>query len=52
MVNDRQETRRILCLSAIGDLWIAIIVLRYASTAYVIDERDGVRVFLQNSEVR
>ena len=37
---------------AIGDLWIAIIVLRYASTAYVIDERDGVRVFLQNSEVR
>ena len=37
---------------AIGDLWIAIIVLRYASTAYVMDERDGVRVFLQNSEVR
>ena len=37
---------------AIGDLWIAIIVLRYARTAYVMDERDGVRVFLQNSEVR
>ncbi|WP_068820091.1 DUF3267 domain-containing protein [Phormidesmis priestleyi] len=37
---------------AIGDLWIAIIVLRYAPTAYVMDERDGVRVFLQNPEVR
>ena len=37
---------------ASGDLWIAIIVLQYASTAYVMDERDGVRVFLQNSEVR
>ena len=35
---------------AIGDLWIAIIVLRYTSTAYVIDERDGVRVFLPNIE--
>jgi hypothetical protein len=37
---------------AIGDLWIAIIVLWYTSAAYVIDERDGVRVFLPNSEVR
>ena len=36
---------------AIADLWIAIIVLRYASTAYVMDERDGVRVFLQNHRV-
>jgi len=31
---------------AIGDMWIAMIVLRYATTAYVMDERDGVRVFL------
>ena len=31
---------------AIGDLWIAIIVLRHAATAYVMDERDGIRVFL------
>ena len=37
---------------AIGDLWIAIIVLRYTSTASVMDERDGIRVFLQNPEVR
>ena len=32
---------------AIGDLWITTIVLRYASTAYVMDERDGIRVFLK-----
>jgi hypothetical protein len=31
---------------AVGDMWIAIIVLRYAATAYVMDERDGIRVFL------
>jgi hypothetical protein len=31
---------------AIGDLWITTLVLRYASTAYVIDEKDGIRVFL------
>lgn len=31
---------------AIGDMWITLIVLRYADTAYVMDERDGVRVFL------
>ena len=37
---------------AIGDLWIAIIVLRYTSTAYVMDERDRIRVFLSNPEVR
>lgn len=37
---------------AIGDLWIAIIVLRYTNTAYVMDERDGMRVFLQKPEVR
>ncbi|PAX51647.1 DUF3267 domain-containing protein [Brunnivagina elsteri] len=37
---------------AIGDIWISIIVLRYTSTAYVMDERDGIRVFLPNLEVR
>jgi len=31
---------------AIGDMWITMIVLRYAPTAYVMDERDGIRVFL------
>jgi hypothetical protein len=31
---------------AIGDMWITMIVLRYATTAYVMDERDGIRVFL------
>jgi hypothetical protein len=32
---------------AIGDLWITMIVLRYPATAYVIDEKDGIRVFLR-----
>ncbi|RPJ29296.1 MAG: DUF3267 domain-containing protein [Chloroflexi bacterium] len=31
---------------AVGDIWITFIVLRYPNTAYVIDERDGIRVFL------
>jgi hypothetical protein len=31
---------------AIGDVWITMIVLRYAAAAYVMDERDGIRVFL------
>jgi hypothetical protein len=31
---------------AIGDLWMTTIVLRYAATAEVMDERDGIRVFL------
>ena len=31
---------------AIGDLWIALLVLRYPAKAYVVDERDGFRVFL------
>jgi hypothetical protein len=31
---------------AIGDLWIVRIVTRYPKQAYVIDERDGVRVFM------
>ena len=31
---------------AIRDMWITTIVLRYPAAAYVIDERDGMRVFL------
>lgn len=31
---------------AVGDMWITMIVLRHPATAYVIDERDGIRVFL------
>jgi hypothetical protein len=31
---------------AIGDLWITTIVLRYPLAAYVMDEKDGIRVFL------
>ncbi len=31
---------------AIGDLWITKIVLSYPASAYIMDERDGVRVFL------
>ena len=31
---------------AIGDIWITMIVLRYATTAYIMDERDGIRIFL------
>ncbi len=31
---------------AMGDIWMTVIVLRYAPTAYVMDERDGIRVFL------
>jgi len=34
---------------AVGDIWITFIVLRYANTAYVIDERDGIRLFLPKS---
>ncbi len=31
---------------AIGDIWIMVIVLRYAAAALIMDERDGIRVFL------
>jgi len=31
---------------AIGDLWITAVVLRYPSTAYVVDEKDGMRIYL------
>jgi len=33
---------------AIGDMWMTLIVLRYSPAAYVVDERDGIRVFLRN----
>jgi hypothetical protein len=32
---------------AIGDQWMTAIVLRYPAAAYVMDEKDGMRVFLQ-----
>ncbi len=46
-----QATLLIICgafnaAGAIGDLWIVRIVTRYPREAYVIDERDGVRVFM------
>jgi hypothetical protein len=31
---------------SIGDLWIVAVVLRYPPHAYVVDERDGMRIFL------
>ena len=31
---------------SIADIWISFIVLRYPSYAYVVDEHDGMRVFL------
>jgi hypothetical protein len=31
---------------AVGDMWIAAVVLRYPSHAYVVDEKDGMRIFL------
>jgi len=31
---------------AVGDLWIIGIVLRYPPSTYVVDEQDGVRIFL------
>jgi len=31
---------------AVGDLWILSVVLRYPSPAYVVDEKDGMRIFL------
>ncbi len=36
--------------SSTGDLWISAIVLRYPAHAYVVDERDGMRIFLPTSE--
>jgi hypothetical protein len=36
--------------AAIGDLWITAIVLRYPAHAYIIDERDGIRIFMPQGE--
>jgi hypothetical protein len=34
---------------AIGDIWMTLVVLRYAATANVMDEMDGIKVFLPKS---
>ena len=34
---------------AVADIWVTIIVLRYVNTAYVIDDQDGIRLFLPMS---
>ncbi len=34
---------------AIGDLWIAALALRYDSSAYIVDEQDGMRIFLPSN---
>lgn len=36
--------------AAIGDLWIVAITLGYPPHAYVVDEKDGIRILLPNSE--
>ena len=35
---------------SIGDLWMSLMVLRYPPHAYVVDERDGMRIFLPINE--
>lgn len=35
---------------ATGDVWMAALVLRYPPYAYMMDERDGVRIFLPGEE--
>jgi hypothetical protein len=35
-----------------GDLWITAIVLRYPPSAYVIDEFDGMRIFMPESDMK
>ena len=32
---------------AIGDIWMTVIALRYPASAYIMDEREGMRVFLR-----
>jgi hypothetical protein len=34
-----------------GDFWIGVVVLRFSSSALIVDERDGIRVFANNSSV-
>ncbi|MBK9007977.1 MAG: hypothetical protein CNIPEHKO_03563 [Anaerolineales bacterium] len=36
--------------AAIGDLWITAIALRYPKHAYIVDEQDGMRIFLPRGE--
>lgn len=36
--------------ATIGDLWITAIALRYPAYAFIVDEKDGIRVFLPQSE--
>ncbi len=36
--------------AASGDLWITAIVLRYPSNVKVVDERDGMRILLPQSD--
>lgn len=35
---------------AVGDLWMTLIALRYPATARIMDEHDGMRVFLPQTE--
>jgi hypothetical protein len=35
---------------AVGDIWMTLIVLRYPPNAYIVDERDGIRVFCQRAQ--
>jgi len=35
---------------AIGDLWMSGIALRYPAATYIVDEQDGMRVFLPKNE--
>lgn len=34
---------------AVGDLWMSGIVLRFSPAAYIIDEKDGMRIFLPDT---
>ncbi len=33
---------------AVGDVWIVFIALRYPKSAYIVDERDGIRVLMKS----
>jgi hypothetical protein len=36
---------------AIGDLWITVIVLHHNKESFIIDEKDGIRIYLPNIKV-
>lgn len=38
--------------AANADVWITAIVLRYPRSAYVVDERDGMRILLSESDTK